>query len=159
MFPLVLGPHNVPAITDADEAAADIPLATLAAITHVNEPDIGAILEALASAMRQLGTDEESNVFAELTDLGLGKTAAAKKWSQLMSANLAYFKSETSQRLRAEGKAEMAAENILRLVRAHGINVDATAEQKIRSCRDLELLEQWFDRALTATTLTEVFAG
>lgn len=166
VFPLVLGPHNVPAVTDADEATSDIPLATLSAITHVNEPDIGAILEALAAAMRQLGTEKESNVFAELTELGLGKTAAAKEWSQLMSANLAFFKSETSQRLRAEGEAkgraegklEMAAENILRLVRARGINVDTTAEQQIRSCRDLELLEQWFNRAITATNIWEVLA-
>lgn len=76
-----------------------------------------------------------------------------------MSANLSFFKSETSQRLRAEGRAEggvmMAAEKVLRLLQARNISVSPDAEQRIRSCRDLDLLG---DRAITATTISEIFA-
>ncbi|MFF3566984.1 hypothetical protein [Nocardia jiangxiensis] len=87
-----------------------------------------------------------------------------------MSANLSFFKSETSQRLRAEGRAEgrvegraegevkMAAEKVLRLLQAREISVSADAEQRIRSCRDLAILDEWFDRAITATTISEIFA-
>jgi hypothetical protein len=40
--PLVAGPHNMPMITDPEEAAADLVLASLAAITHIADPAIGA---------------------------------------------------------------------------------------------------------------------
>jgi hypothetical protein len=43
LLPLILGPHNVPAVIDADAAARDIPLATLSAITHARDPDAPAI--------------------------------------------------------------------------------------------------------------------
>lgn len=39
--PLVAGPHNMPVITDVAEARKDLALATLAAITHADDPDIG----------------------------------------------------------------------------------------------------------------------
>jgi hypothetical protein len=96
----------------------------------------------------------------------LSKTAAAKKWSQLMTLNLSFFKSETAQRLRAEGEAQgeargevkMAVDNILDLLRNRGITIPSDAEQQIRSCDDTTLLRQWFRQAMTATTISEVLA-
>ncbi|MGC5361458.1 hypothetical protein ACPXCE_07140, partial [Streptomyces sp. DT24] len=56
--PLVLGPHNVPVVTDASVAARDVPLAAFSAITHGKKPNAPAILHALATALKSV--DEET---------------------------------------------------------------------------------------------------
>src|SRR5438105_3982261 len=96
--PLVLGPHNVPVVTDPDVARDDIPLATLSAITHSKDANAGAILKALAAALKTVDEDD-AMIFAELTERGLGKTPAAETWRKIMAADLSFFRSETAQKL------------------------------------------------------------
>ncbi|MGV9667192.1 hypothetical protein [Nocardia niigatensis] len=157
--PLVLGPHNVPAVSDPCIAAGDIPLAALSAITHANDAGIGAILKALATALQSIDEDD-ALIFAELTELGLGKSPAAQTWRQLMTVDLSFFRSETSQRLRAEGRVEGRVQTlidaILRSLRARGIEVSQDARQRIESCRELDTLDAWFDRSLTASSIAEI---
>ncbi|MCF6523523.1 hypothetical protein [Streptomyces sp. JJ36] len=171
--PLVLGPHNVPAITDPARAAQDIPLATLSAMTHGKDPHADEILRALASALKTLDEDTAS-IFIEITELGLGSTRAAQTWRNLMAVDLSFFRSETSQRLRAEGRAEGHAEghaegraeghaegraqDILLLLERRGIDVPDEARQRIATCRDLDTLGSWFTRAVAATSADELFA-
>jgi hypothetical protein len=154
--PLVLGPHNVPVITDASRAARDVPLATLSAVTHARAPDATAILKALASALKMLDEDTAS-IFMELTELGLGTAPAAQTWRNLMAVDLSFFRSETSQRLRAEGRAEGRARDVLLLLDQRGVPVSEVARERIAECRDVDLLAAWFTRAVTATSVGEVF--
>jgi hypothetical protein len=151
--PLVLGPHNVPVITDPSAAARDIPLATLSAITHAKDPDAPAILKALAVALKTIDEDT-ARIFAELTELGLGKALAAETWRQLMAVDLSFFRSETSQRLRAESRAE----DILLILDARGIDVPDAARERIATCTDLDTLRTWVTRAATADTAEDLFA-
>lgn len=158
--PLVLGPHNVPPITDPVAAAKDIPLATLSAITHGKDTNAGAILKALAAALKTIDT-ETAEIFAELTELGLGAAPAAKLWRHLMTVDLAFFRSETSQRLRAEGREEGLvqgrAEDILRILERRGVKTPDTVREQVSTCADLDALDTWFDRALTVTTAEDLF--
>jgi hypothetical protein len=39
------------------------------------------------------------------------------------------------------------------------VQVDEAARQRILSCTDLATLDRWFDRALNATTLSDVLDG
>lgn len=155
--PLVLGPHNVPAITDPDTAVRDIPLATLSAITHGKDPDAGAILKALAAALKTVD-EETASIFIELTEQGLGTAPAAQIWRDLMAVDLSFFRSETAQRLRGEGRAEGRAEDIILLLTKRGIPVPEEARDRITDCTDLDTLSVWFDRAITATSAEELFA-
>ncbi|MGI5217770.1 hypothetical protein [Nocardia sp. CA-290969] len=83
-----------------------------------------------------------------------------------MSVDLSFYRSRTSQRLRAEGRdegrvegrVEDVIEKTLRLLEARGIDVPGPARKRIQSCLDLEVLDRWFDRAITATDIAEVFA-
>lgn len=50
--PLVLGPDNVPVITDEREAVRDVPLAVLSARTHGRGRNAAAILESPAAALQ-----------------------------------------------------------------------------------------------------------
>ncbi|MFI1914402.1 hypothetical protein [Nocardia sp. NPDC020380] len=156
VYPLVLGPHNVPAVTDVCIAENDIPLATLSAITHANDSGIGAILKTLATALQSIDEDD-ALIFAELTELGLGKGPAAKTWRQLMSVDLSFFRSETSQRLRAEGEAQGLIRAILKSLQARGIDVGPETRERIVGCSDPEVLDAWLDRSFTVNSAVDLF--
>ncbi|MEC3915615.1 hypothetical protein [Nocardia sp. CDC160] len=163
--PLVLGPHNVPVVTDVDTAAADIPLAALSAATHATDPQIGAILKALSTALKTLEKEDARWVFAEYTELSLGSTPAADQWRKLMTVELSFFRSETAQRLRAEGReegraaaeAETLSDTILFILEQRGIPVGDEDRTRITSCADREQLLRWRARSLEATSTTELF--
>jgi hypothetical protein len=48
------------------------------------------------------------------------------------------------------------AQDVVRILSARGIPLDEQSRQRILMCRDLALLDQWFDRALNATRLGDV---
>ncbi len=77
MRPLVLGPDNVPVITDPEQAGRDLALATFSAMTHGTDPDVPVILEALVTALGS--TDgETADYFTELLGIGLGEGRPAR---------------------------------------------------------------------------------
>ncbi len=55
----------------------------------------------------------------------------------------------------AEGKAE--AEWILTLLRKRGVAVAEAAAAQILSCRDIGVLDRWFDRAIPAAAVQDLF--
>ncbi|MCY1073170.1 hypothetical protein [Archangium lansingense] len=55
-----------------------------------------------------------------------------------------------------QGRAQGQAEGVLRILAARGILVDEQVRQRMLTCTDMAILDRWFDRALTATTLSEV---
>jgi hypothetical protein len=150
--PLVVGPQNVPVITSVAEASRDIPLATLPVITHARDPEVEEMLTMLAAALRT--TDEETaRVFAELTELGLGDTAAAQIWSKIMVADTSFFRSHTSQVFRAQGYAE----GLLDLLVGREIEVSDEVRDRIEACEDRELAKLWLIRALTVGRAEGIF--
>lgn len=72
------------------------------------------------------------------------------------------YHSEFTDRFKAEGKAEGRAEGkaeaLLRLLAGRGVAVGPTARDRILACSDTATLDVWFDRAITATTVDDVFA-
>jgi hypothetical protein len=163
--PLVLGPHNVPVITDSVTAAEDVPLATLSVITHGKDPNAAAILKALATALKTIDEDT-AQIFAELTELGLGTVPAAHLWRDLMSVDLNFFRSETSQRIRdkgreegqEEGQVKARAEDILRILDRRGVELTDGERDRIVRCTDLAELGLWFDRVLDVDNADDLFA-
>jgi hypothetical protein len=158
--PLVLGPDDLPVIDSPEEAARDIPLTVLSAALHRRDPGADAILKALATALKGLLADDENTagILIELTEQGLGKTPAADLWRHLMAVDLSFFQSQTAQNLRAQGRAEGRAEDILLLLDCRGIEVSEEDRERIAGCTDLDTLSTWFTRAITATSAAELFA-
>ncbi|MEU1038152.1 hypothetical protein [Streptomyces sp. NPDC005907] len=154
--PVVAGPHNMPVITDPAEARDDLVLATLAAITHAGDPDIGAILEALSTALRGVSEDIAGPII-EFTAQGLGKRPAQQIWRKLVAVDLSFYKSDLSQELRAEGEARRAAEDILEVLDVRGLDVPRTVRERIVGCADPETLRRWHRRAVTAPAAEEIF--
>lgn len=55
-----------------------------------------------------------------------------------------------------QGVAKGRAEDVLRVLAARGVHVGDEARQRILTCTDVTTLDRWFDRALKASTLSEV---
>ncbi|WTE38637.1 hypothetical protein OH735_21345 [Streptomyces sp. NBC_01618] len=161
---LVAGPHNMPVITDVAEARKDLALATLAAITHAGDPDIGAILKTLSTALRD-APETIADPIVELTAQGLGNRPAAQQWRNLVAVDLSFYKSPLSEEIRDEGRAEGRtegrteglAQGILLFLARAGIDVSDEARERITGCTDLDTLSRWLLRAPTATSVEDVF--
>jgi hypothetical protein len=74
-----------------------------------------------------------------------------------MASGTFTYVSETRAKGRAEGRAEGEAKFILRALHRRGITVDDESRERIESCTDQEALIRWFDRALVASSIEDVF--
>ncbi|MFF4310731.1 hypothetical protein ACWDFR_29835 [Streptomyces sp. 900105755] len=163
VFPLVLGPGNVPVVTDPDQAAEDLPLAVFTALAHAKDPVLPAILDALAAAVVNAG-DGSGKRWAEFTEIGLGDTRARALWRHLMATYTPRFPGsgtlieETLIEGESKGRAKGRAEDILRILDLRGVEVAEADRERITACADLGTLGTWFDRAVTATSAQELFA-
>ncbi|MEV4967533.1 MULTISPECIES: hypothetical protein [Streptomyces] len=108
-------------------------------------------------AMHRIVGEETAIIFSELTELGLGNTPAAQIWRNLMAIDLSFFRSESSQRLRAEGKAEGKAEAVVQVLEQRGITVADGVRARINGCADADTLARWLARALSVERAEELF--
>src|SRR5690606_29718910 len=170
--PVVAGPHNMPVITDPEEARADLVLASLAAITHAAEPAVNAILKALSTALRDVPEDIADPI-VEFTAQGLGKHPAKHLWRNLVAVDLSFYKSYLIEEIReearvearvegraegrAEGETRRAAEDVLAVLTERGLDLPEAARERITGCDDPRTLSRWLRRAVTAPTVEEVF--
>ncbi|MFF8591429.1 hypothetical protein ACF061_08240 [Streptomyces sp. NPDC015220] len=162
--PIVAGPHNMPVITDPDEARTDLALTALAAITHAADPAIGAILKALSTALRDVPEDVADPII-EFTAQGLGNRPARNIWRNLVAVDLSFYKSYISEEIRdegreqgrAQGRVQGRAEDILLVLEQRGIDISEEVRSRVTGCGDPEVLRTWLLRAVTAATIDEVF--
>ncbi|MEO3974229.1 hypothetical protein [Streptomyces sp. CAU 1734] len=159
--PLVLGPDNMPVIISAAEAERNMALATLAVLTHSKDENVSPILEALATAMAS--ADMKSvKYFTQLIEVGLGSTPAGEIWRKLMTVS-SYFPGRGTLveamllEGEAQGEAGGRAKSILRVLDKRGVSLTDADRERISGCTDLDVLDQWLDRALEVTDATGLF--
>jgi hypothetical protein len=163
--PMVVGPDNLPVITSERVVRESPAMAVFSALTHASHPDIDAILDAVARGLQAIGEDENT-FFSEFLEFGLGNTPAREKWRNLMPVTFypgrgsmiekAYLEGQAEGQ--AEGRAEGQAKLILRLLEHRLLQIGPEARERVMSCTDTEILQQWFDRALTVGSAEELFA-
>ena len=174
--PLVVGPSEIPRVTDRDEASREPELAVLSAMAH-GQGDVStasAIGAAAAHAIRQLPEDRR-RVYSVLLEAALSESA---RKVMTMEAGLEKFFTDEHRRSQAEGKIEGKAEGkvegkaegkaegkieeaarlLLKFLSQRRIAVTHEQRQRILDCQDLAVLEGWHDRILTVTTADELFA-
>ncbi|MFJ8199909.1 hypothetical protein [Streptomyces sp. NPDC096152] len=154
--PLVAGPHNMPVITDPEEARADLVLASLAAITHAADPAVDAILKALSTALRD-APENIADPIVEFTAQGLGSRPAKHLWRNLVAVDLSFYKSYISEEIRDEGRLQRGAEDVLVVLEQRGLDVSDDVRGRITDCTDPEVLRRWLARAVTAPKAEEIF--
>ncbi|MYX26498.1 hypothetical protein GTY75_07395 [Streptomyces sp. SID8381] len=154
--PIVAGPHNMPVITDPEEARADLALTALAAITHAADPDVGAILKALSTALRDVPEDVADPII-EFTAQGLGDRPAKHLWRNLVAVDLSFYKSYLSEEIRDEGRAQGRAEDVLLVLEQRGLEISEEVRRRVTECDDLDVLRTWLTRAVTVAKPEDIF--
>jgi hypothetical protein len=163
LTPLVLGPDLVPVVTDPDLAQQHPHLTMLSAIAHSEHPDRDQILHALLTALDTLDQDTA----ARYTDhvLAVLTKAARDHLEALMTAGTYEYKSDFARRYyhqgqtegRSEGRTEGEVRALLAILNTRGIPVPDDAHTRITTCTDLDHLDIWIRRAITATKIQDLF--
>ncbi|MEU8539469.1 hypothetical protein AB0C52_05615 [Streptomyces sp. NPDC048717] len=157
LHPLVLGPGNVPVITDPDTAAKNLAMTAFSALTHSTQPEAPAILEVLAKA---LGTADKTSFryYSEIMEIGLSQTPVRDNWRKLMK-NGSYFPGRGTlvEETFLEGQAVAKANAVVSVLKTRGIDVDSEALERIKGCTDTDTLDRWLTLAVTTPRAADLF--
>jgi hypothetical protein len=162
--PLVLGPEQIPRVTDAELAARLPELAVLSARAHRREPDALQLAQVALDAFATL-EEERAMLYCDYVVGGLGPSAR-RQLEEQMQIGQWRWRSEFARRYvnqgrkegHAEGRAQGEADAVLRVLRARGLQVTAEQEARIRACTELPTLEAWLDRAVAVSSVDELLA-
>lgn len=161
LYPLVVTPEHIDRITTVAEAAGNIELAVLSALTFGDEPGGVVVLDAVFAALATIDPDTAAQ-YSEIIAASL-RGSGREHVEELVVIKDFQYTSRLAQRLRAEGKAEGAAEKqaefVVMALQRRGVCVSAEERARILACADLETLDRWLDRAFTVEKAADVFDG
>jgi hypothetical protein len=169
VVPIVIGPGVLPRIADASAARAQPWLAILGTLAHARAPDATDLVAPAREALEALGAlpGEDGEFGAFLCDM-LGRAfegAARKEWEDAMfkdyeieSPTLKKILRASEAKGEARGRAEGEAEAVLVFLAARGIDVPNHIAERVRACRDLEILGRLIRRAAVIASADQLFA-
>jgi hypothetical protein len=163
LHPLVLGPKQIPVITDVEVARRAPELAVLSVAAHGHEAGAEHIALAAIAACRDLD-NERDLLYPDFVIALLGKLARTALEKIMQARNLSNYewKSDFCRDLfnggRAKGMAEGTAAVLLRLLRRKFGVVEDDVEARVLACKDVEQLDCWAERVLDANSVADVFA-
>jgi hypothetical protein len=103
--------------------------------------------------------DEQRLLYSLLIERALSE--AARK-ALVMEQPIEKFFSEAHRRSydrgKVQGKAEGKAESLMVILRRRGMAITEEQQHRIAACTDLITLDRWLDRALSITSIDELFA-
>ena len=155
LTPLVLGPGEVPVVTDPVLARGNPELAVLSALAHGSRSAPRPIFEALLAALDVVDQDH-ANLYADVVLAVLPK-AARDYLEALMITTTHEYQSDFARRYFAKGEAKGEAKAVLTVLEARGVEVPDDARNRITGCADLSQLETWVRRAATADKVQDLF--
>jgi hypothetical protein len=162
----VVGPDQVPVITDLDTARRTPELAVLSALAHGAEPNRTPIFEALFAALDVIEHDH-AKLYTDLVFALLPPTARADLEQAMTTTSHKYIsdyarhyysegEAQGKAEGRAEGKVEGSAAMLLDILDARGIEVPDAVRSDIAGCTDLDRLKVWARRASTARKVQDL---
>ena len=150
LTPIVLGPDQVPVITDLDTARRAPELTVLSALAHGAEPDPNPIFAAMFAALDVLDPDH-AKLYADFV-LTVLPEATQRYLEGLMTATSDKYTSDLARRLVSEGKAE----TLLEILDGRGIEVPDAVRSDIAGCTDLDRLKAWALRVSTVQKIQDL---
>jgi hypothetical protein len=164
-IPIVISADNAPAL---DRASPYLVLFnTIIGAVDLDTPDGRDLAVAAIHATGAHGASQRS-----LCDiiLGIASDAAYEHLEKLMAISykskfvdgwyqqgVAAGKEEGEAEGEARGEARTRSDVILRVCKSRGLRLTRAQRELIESCSDLGKLNTWFDRSLTAATVSEIF--
>ncbi|WP_329097738.1 hypothetical protein OG979_19735 [Actinomadura citrea] len=157
--PLTVHPGMLPPITDPDEARRLPELAVLSAPAHADGPQSEAVLHGLSTAIDSLTGDKGALYYDYV--MSRFSDAARKLMEDTVKLDNYEWQSEFAITHRAEGRAEGEVEGevkaLLLLLEARGLDVPEDVRSRVQGCTDLEQIERWIQRAVSADTAEDLF--
>lgn len=161
-IPWVVGPSNMPVVTEIEEAKKNVELAVLSAIGHSQSAD-SQLAARIASAAIVASADvdaERSRMYLDLILISLLETAP-----EAIEATMKTFKyeyqSDFARRYffqgKEEGKVEGRVELVLKLLALRFGSLTEAAQSHIRGAQDQQI-DAVAERMLTAQTLEEALS-
>jgi hypothetical protein len=154
----VIGPAEVPKITQLDDAIAWPELAVLSAIVHGqrNDADEAAAVGVAALAAVARLDDTRNTLYADIVLAALG--AAARQILEAQMRIEGYgFQTDFLRRAFAEGRVEATRHSLLVFLQSRGLEPTHDESQRIEDCDDLDRLESWVGRAATVQRVADLF--
>jgi hypothetical protein len=162
--PCVFGPEEIPRITSLEEARRNPELAVLSAITHGREPEGGPILEATLLALARLDAPQRDS-YTDLLHALLGELARAAIEALMPLADNPFkgslqraFIEHAHLKGTLEGRLAECRKNLLAIFAERGLGPSEAGRARVEAEGDLETLERWVRRAVSAATEDAVFA-
>jgi len=164
LHPIVIGPGDLPAITDPEEVRRCLPLAFLSGIVHGLEMTAVPIGLALAHVIDG-SRDEDLGLYwdAFLASLDepvrkeLEMLLQRNKWEPRSDWGKGFF-DQGKATGRAEGRAEGRATALLMVLEHRGLAVSTSVRDQVMACTDLVVLDRWLRRATVGDSLEGIFA-
>ena len=161
LTPLVLGPGTIPRVVDEAQAARAPELAVLSVLVHGQGPEAVDIAKAALAGTRGLD-DERAALYIDLV-LAFVNEAARGILEALMANGTYQYQSDFAKRYvaqgRAEGEAKGLREAVTHVLAARKLALSELGRTRLASCTDVVVLTAWLERAATAASEAEVFAG
>lgn len=153
--PWVIGPQQVPVVTDS-ACMADIPeLGILSVAAHRDEPGAEHIAFAAIEAVHRLD-NQRAHLYADLVYYFLGTAARAALETLMQSGNYEY-KSDFAREYFSKGHAQGRAQGLLLALKLANYVVPTSLREHILQCTDVPTLDTWYERAKTAHALDDIF--
>jgi hypothetical protein len=146
LVPIVVSPHNEPAIEDASPWLT-ILCAAIHAISLDNDDARRAVLDAITA------TGSNTTNRRRLTTIIMATANEAVRLALEALMETAEYKSDFFDRVEAQGEARV----LLKIFKSRGIELTDEQLDLVTSCADPDQLDLWADRALDATSAREVF--
>jgi hypothetical protein len=162
LHPIILGPDQVPMITDIARAIADPELTALSAVVHGAGDQGLKVLQVLHDSHAHIR--EEQRSYSDLV-LALLPESVVTTFKEVSVAVVDEIKHPWVRGWiahgvaigEAKGEARGEARAVLILLDNRGIPVSREAEERILTCTDQELLASWIVKAAAAESVEELF--
>ncbi|MCX4245843.1 hypothetical protein [Paraliomyxa miuraensis] len=163
--PWVIGPEHIEPITSITKARRSIDLAFLSSMAHRDSPVAKDVGRALLGALRG-SSDEHAglmwDIFVTSVDAAVRRAIEMEfgDWvpqSDWAKKHYSKGRREGKAEGRREGKTEGEANAVLLLLKVRRIRLTKAQQHRVHACRDIRRLRAWLRRAVTATTVAEVF--
>jgi hypothetical protein len=158
--PYVLGPGQVPVVSDSEQAQGMVQLAVLSAVTHAKTQQgqrvARAAMELLLPWSGEAGPRYYDLVMSALPPKARNELEAIMR-QQGQKAYRSPLLREVQAKGKADGKAEGKRDALMRVLEVRGLQPTQVQVQRVQACVDIATLDTWFTRAITASSASEVF--
>jgi hypothetical protein len=154
--PWVIGPDEVPLVTDPAHACEEPELAVLSAQVHGHGRHGAEVATAAVEGVRTAQLDRErAMLYLDLIWHALSRAARERLEASMNRETHQYLSDWAREHLKEgwekgwkEGRAEGRAEAVLRVLSARGLDVSAAQRARVLECTDLGILDGWLELAV-----------